>query len=174
VDRRRPHPDNTRLRHGDFSLDQVIIGPDGGLGFIDWDRAGVGNPAADLASAAASGLSHETMQHLLGGYTRIGPLRQTSPGAPLRPACSASPNLLDEAPEGRLAHPSPTHPASPGPAAHRHPHEPRGTLADQRDHPLGPRATGFTHRAEPASGVNRGLGQGSRECAEQVLEQADI
>jgi aminoglycoside phosphotransferase len=62
------------LCHGDFSFDQVIVGADGGLGFIDWDRAGRGNPAVDLASVAASGLDDTMMQRLLAGYTRVRPV----------------------------------------------------------------------------------------------------
>ncbi|HLS62153.1 MAG TPA: phosphotransferase [Ruania sp.] len=40
--------------HGDFSLDQAVIGPDGQAGLIDLDAAGLGDPAADLGCAAAA------------------------------------------------------------------------------------------------------------------------
>jgi aminoglycoside phosphotransferase len=69
-----PNSASTALCHGDFSLDQVILGAGGGLGFIDWDRTGRGNPATDLASVAASGLAEETMQQLLTGYSRVRPV----------------------------------------------------------------------------------------------------
>jgi aminoglycoside phosphotransferase (APT) family kinase protein len=74
LDGQRPYSASTALCHGDFSLDRVIVGADGGLGFIDWDRSGCGNPAADLASVAASGLADTAMQRLLAGYTRVRPV----------------------------------------------------------------------------------------------------
>jgi aminoglycoside phosphotransferase (APT) family kinase protein len=75
-----PTSANTALCHGDFSLDQVILGADGGgLGFIDWDRTGYGNPATDLASVAASGPAEETMQQLLAGYSRVRPVPDDLP-----------------------------------------------------------------------------------------------
>lgn len=40
-------------RHGDFSPDQVIVGAPG-VAFIDFDRAGVGDPAADLGQFVAT------------------------------------------------------------------------------------------------------------------------
>ncbi len=39
--------------HGDFSLDQVILDDDAGIGFVDLDRAGMGDPAHDVASFIA-------------------------------------------------------------------------------------------------------------------------
>jgi aminoglycoside phosphotransferase (APT) family kinase protein len=75
LEARAPNSASTALCHGDFSLDQVILGADGGgLGFIDWDRTGYGNPATDLASVAASGLGQEMMQQLLTGYSRVRPV----------------------------------------------------------------------------------------------------
>lgn len=41
--------------HGDLSMDQVIVGADG-VTLLDWDRAGVGDPAADLGSWAAASI----------------------------------------------------------------------------------------------------------------------
>lgn len=38
--------------HGDFSADQVVVGPEGAR-IVDWDRAAVGPPARDLGSALA-------------------------------------------------------------------------------------------------------------------------
>lgn len=43
--------------HGDFSLDQVVLGPDGQAGLVDLDRVRVGEPATDLANAAADMLA---------------------------------------------------------------------------------------------------------------------
>ncbi len=65
--------------HGDFSADQVVVGPDG-IHLIDWDRAGTGDRAADLGSALArldadritgrlSALAaHAAAEALLAGY----------------------------------------------------------------------------------------------------------
>ncbi|WP_417263542.1 phosphotransferase [Celeribacter sp.] len=39
--------------HGDFSADQVIVTPDDAVCFIDWDRAGTGDPLCDVASFLA-------------------------------------------------------------------------------------------------------------------------
>lgn len=41
-----------RLLHGDFSLDQVVLGP-GGPAFVDFDRAARGDPHIDLAQVLA-------------------------------------------------------------------------------------------------------------------------
>ena len=40
-------PVRTAARHGDFSADQVVLGP-GGVGLIDFDNTAVGDPTADL------------------------------------------------------------------------------------------------------------------------------
>lgn len=40
--------------HGDFSADQAVLMPDGQVGLIDLDAAGLGDPAADLGCAAAA------------------------------------------------------------------------------------------------------------------------
>lgn len=40
--------------HGDFSLDQAIIGPDGDTGVIDLDTAGLGDPADDVGCCVAA------------------------------------------------------------------------------------------------------------------------
>jgi aminoglycoside phosphotransferase len=74
LERHRPSPATPTLCHGDFSLDQVIVSTDEELGLVDWDRAGRGQPAADLASAAAAGLDDPAMEQLLGGYERIRPV----------------------------------------------------------------------------------------------------
>ena len=59
--------------HGDFSLDQVVLGPDGPV-FLDWDRAGTGVAAIDLASMRAAGLDAESWQLVLNGYGEVRPL----------------------------------------------------------------------------------------------------
>jgi hypothetical protein len=57
--------------HGDFSADQVVIGPDGSVGFADWDRAGWGDPAADLGSLCAAGLPGGVCVAVLEGYRTV-------------------------------------------------------------------------------------------------------
>lgn len=42
------------LVHGDLSLDQVVLGPDGELGLVDADAAGPGDAVDDLGSLVAS------------------------------------------------------------------------------------------------------------------------
>lgn len=54
--------------HGDFSPDQVVVDAAGRPGLIDWDRAGVGEAASDLASARAAGLTDDQLDLLLDGY----------------------------------------------------------------------------------------------------------
>ena len=53
--------------HGDFSADQVVMADEGPC-FIDWDRAGMGDRAADLGSALAR-LDAEHLWHGLPGET---------------------------------------------------------------------------------------------------------
>jgi hypothetical protein len=55
--------------HGDFSTDQVLVGTDGALWLMDWDRSGAGPRATDLASAEAAGLPPAARTALLEGYT---------------------------------------------------------------------------------------------------------
>lgn len=69
-----PPEDSATLCHGDFSLDQVVVDEHETLGVIDWDRAGRGNPAADLASAIAAGLDDIAAPELLAGYNRLRPI----------------------------------------------------------------------------------------------------
>ena len=70
----RPDEDDERVFvHGDFSADQVVLGPDGPV-FLDWDRAGVGAAAVDLASLRAAGLDVESWQRVLDGYGEVRPL----------------------------------------------------------------------------------------------------
>jgi hypothetical protein len=57
--------------HGDFSTDQVILGSDGAVGFADWDRAGWGDPAADLGSLRAAGLPDPAYSEVLQGYADV-------------------------------------------------------------------------------------------------------
>ncbi len=70
----RPSRAADTLCHGDFSMDQVVVDDEGGLGLIDWDRAGRGNPAGDLASAMAAGLDESATSGLLTGYSRVRPV----------------------------------------------------------------------------------------------------
>ncbi|WP_156761739.1 phosphotransferase [Microbacterium karelineae] len=62
--------------HGDLSADQVIVAP-GGAHLIDLDRAGVGDPMADLGSWAADEISRGVPRASAGaalreGYARAG------------------------------------------------------------------------------------------------------
>ena len=65
--------------HGDFSADQVVVGPTG-TAIVDWDRAATGPAARDLGSALArldlDGLrgaeTATAADALLGGYAAVG------------------------------------------------------------------------------------------------------
>lgn len=57
--------------HGDFSADQVIVDAAGRIGITDWDRAGWGDPAADLGSLRAAGLDPMAYDEVLAGYTSV-------------------------------------------------------------------------------------------------------
>lgn len=59
--------------HGDFSLDQLVVDPDGRICLLDLDRAGTGSAVADLASAAAAGLDDAQQADLLAGYGSVPP-----------------------------------------------------------------------------------------------------
>lgn len=50
---RAPTAARIALTHGDCSTDNVIIEPDGRVGYIDLARAGLGDPARDVAVACA-------------------------------------------------------------------------------------------------------------------------
>jgi aminoglycoside phosphotransferase (APT) family kinase protein len=69
----RPQQDQSVFLHGDFSADQVVLGPQGPV-FLDWDRAGVGAAAVDLASLRAAGLNAADWQRVLDGYGEVRPL----------------------------------------------------------------------------------------------------
>jgi len=71
---RRPGRPEPGVCHGDFSLDQVIVRPDGALAFVDWDRGGAGTPADDLGSLVASGLDGPALADLCAGYADVRPL----------------------------------------------------------------------------------------------------
>ncbi|WP_152362874.1 aminoglycoside phosphotransferase family protein [Microlunatus speluncae] len=77
--------------HGDFSADQVIIhnhhadlsemsspmtqlGSDKSVGLIDFDRSGLGDPAADLAGLPAAGLGPAAFDRVLAGYRTVRPM----------------------------------------------------------------------------------------------------
>lgn len=66
-----PRGGSARPVHGDFSADQVIIGSDGSVGIADWDRAGWGDPAVDLGSLRASGISGDAYDAVVGGYRSV-------------------------------------------------------------------------------------------------------
>ena len=57
--------------HGDFSADQVVIAPDGRVALVDLDSGAIGDPASDLACAAAA-LASRTV---LGGDPSVETLR---------------------------------------------------------------------------------------------------
>ena len=73
LDRCRRQDDDLVFVHGDFSVDQIVLGPDGPV-FLDWDRAGTGLAAVDLASLRAAGLDAESWQRVLDGYAEVRPL----------------------------------------------------------------------------------------------------
>jgi len=71
--------------HGDFSADQVVLGPDGTAGLVDLDAVAAGEAALDLGSAVAALVSsavvgagqHDgvaTAEALLDGYAAVAPL----------------------------------------------------------------------------------------------------
>ncbi|MFC7621883.1 phosphotransferase family protein [Microlunatus sp. GCM10028923] len=64
--------------HGDFSVDQVIIPPTGAAHpeptLIDFDRSGLGDPAADLAGLQAAGLGPAAVDRVLAGYRTVRPV----------------------------------------------------------------------------------------------------
>jgi len=74
LEARRPAAPAPSVCHGDFSLDQVLVGPDGRVAFLDWDRGGAGTPAADLGSVAASGVEPAVLRSLYAGYSELRPL----------------------------------------------------------------------------------------------------
>jgi len=57
--------------HGDFSADQVVVDAQGRPGLIDWDSAGIGDPATDLATVQAAGLGGDQLANLLDGYGQL-------------------------------------------------------------------------------------------------------
>lgn len=67
--------------HGDFSADQVVVGPEGAR-IVDWDRAAAGPPARDLGSALArldldeirGADVADAKEALLEGYASLRPL----------------------------------------------------------------------------------------------------
>lgn len=63
-------PETAVWCHGDFSADQLLVGPDG-LALLDWDRSGASHPSRDLATADAAGLSAPGWEALLTGYDEV-------------------------------------------------------------------------------------------------------
>ncbi len=57
--------------HGDFSADQVVVDAQGSPGLIDWDSAGIADPASDLATVQAAGLGGDELANLLDGYGEL-------------------------------------------------------------------------------------------------------
>ncbi|MFT4165414.1 MAG: aminoglycoside phosphotransferase family protein [Microlunatus sp.] len=71
LDTLAPRPTGCHPIHGDFSADQVIVGADGRIGVTDWDRAGWGDPGADLGSLRAAGMSEPAYAAVLEGYAQV-------------------------------------------------------------------------------------------------------
>lgn len=71
LEARAPRIHGSRPIHGDFSADQVIVAADGRIGVTDWDRAGWGDPGADLGSLRAAGMSETAYAAVLDGYARV-------------------------------------------------------------------------------------------------------
>ncbi|HET9872419.1 MAG TPA: phosphotransferase [Propionibacteriaceae bacterium] len=69
--RTQPRPNPATVCHGDFSADQVILSTDEELRFIDFDRAGLADPATDLAGLRAAGLRSTHFDTVLSGYTTV-------------------------------------------------------------------------------------------------------
>ena len=72
-------PPSSVTAHGDFSLDQVVRGDDGRVRLLDLDRAGCGDPAADLGSLRAAVIAEGAapdalLGPLLAGYAEVRPL----------------------------------------------------------------------------------------------------
>lgn len=93
--------------HGDFSLDQVVLGPGSEVGLVDLDDAGQDDPATDLAAAVAAATTHhpyrvgEVGAALRSGYRRH---RELPPAHRL--AAHTAAQLMSRAVEPfRLAHP---------------------------------------------------------------------
>lgn len=101
-------PADLRVCHGDFSADQVVVGP-GGPALADLDEVALDDPAVDLASATAAARldggragGPEDAAAVLGGYATV----RSLPPARLLAAHTAA-ALLRRAPEPfRLAAPS--------------------------------------------------------------------
>ncbi|MCZ2860232.1 aminoglycoside phosphotransferase family protein [Blastococcus sp. VKM Ac-2987] len=99
-------PSGLRVSHGDFSADQVVVGPDGPA-LADLDEVALDDPAVDLGSMTASarldGTGHDgDVGPVLAGYATTRPL---PPARQLAAHTAAA--LLRRAPEPfRLAAPS--------------------------------------------------------------------
>ena len=48
------HTGRATYIHGDLTVDNILSAPNGGMYFIDWERAGVGQPEHDLAAFYSS------------------------------------------------------------------------------------------------------------------------
>ncbi|MDR0959206.1 MAG: phosphotransferase [Propionibacteriaceae bacterium] len=89
------------LSHGDFSFDQVVLGHEGEISLIDWDRIRLAPAADDLAHAYAAGLDADDpvappefalameplWNALLKGYATVRPLPEAGE---LRARCAAA------------------------------------------------------------------------------------
>lgn len=71
LEARAPRLTESHPVHGDFSADQVIVAADGRIGVTDWDRAGWGDPGADLGSLRAAGMSESAYAAVLEGYASV-------------------------------------------------------------------------------------------------------
>lgn len=77
------HTGALRPLHGDLSADQIVLGGDGAVGLLDWDRACLGDPVTDLAATWSAllrdeamgvlgpGTAREVMAGLADGYRRV-------------------------------------------------------------------------------------------------------
>jgi aminoglycoside/choline kinase family phosphotransferase len=66
------HPERFSLLHGDFRLDNLMLGPDGSVTVVDWQTLTVGLPARDLAywitTSVSPDLRREVERYALTAY----------------------------------------------------------------------------------------------------------
>ena len=68
-------PRQRTVIHGDFSTDQVLVGPDRSVTLLDLDRATEGDPAADLGSLAAALTAGEVLGAAGAGVSTLSQVR---------------------------------------------------------------------------------------------------
>jgi aminoglycoside phosphotransferase (APT) family kinase protein len=72
----REHPPPARepvVAHGDFRIGNVVVGPDGLVGVLDWEFAHLENPARDLAWPLVRAWRFGVDAKRLGGLGEVGP-----------------------------------------------------------------------------------------------------